>query len=137
MSEMRAVFDTNIFVSGIIFGGAPRMCLEAVRAGDAELCISRAILRELFYVLREKFAWTDADAREAVAAVFDTAKLVEPAERLRVIQKDDPDNRILEVAVAANADCIVSGDKRHILPLQRFRGIDIMSASAFLRHLSR
>jgi predicted nucleic acid-binding protein len=40
---------------------------------------------------------------------------------------------VLECAIAADADCIVSGDKKHLLPLREFRGIKIITADAFLK----
>jgi hypothetical protein len=62
-------------------------------------------------VLRRKFDWTDdeiADGRRRMGAM---ARTVMPAVRLDVIKEDPPDNRILECAVAAGADVIVTGDK--------------------------
>jgi len=48
----------------------------------------------------------------------------------------DPDEEmILECALAAEADCLVSGDKRHLLPLRQFRGIPVVSPSDFLRRI--
>ena len=38
-------------------------------------------------------------------------------------------------ALVAEANYIVSGDKRHLLPLRQFRGIPIVSPSDFLRRL--
>jgi predicted nucleic acid-binding protein len=48
---------------------------------------------------------------------------------------DPDDNRILEAAVAGRADCVVSGDKKHLLRMRTFRGIEIMTASDFLQRL--
>ena len=42
---------------------------------------------------------------------------------------------VLEFALAASADCIVTGDKKHLLPLRRFRDIPILAPGDFLRRL--
>ncbi len=59
------------------------------------------------------------------------ADRVDPQERLSIVREDEADNRILECAVAADADAIVTGD-RHLLRLRRFRGTSIMSPRDFL-----
>lgn len=58
--------------------------------------------------------------------------MIDLSEKLSVIKEDKPDNRILECAVAAKADFIVSGDK-HLKALKEFGGIKIISASEFLK----
>ena len=58
---------------------------------------------------------------------------VQPKRRLSVIKEKDADNRILECAVEGKTDYIISGDKRHILPLREYSGIGILSPDAFLR----
>jgi predicted nucleic acid-binding protein len=50
-------------------------------------------------------------------------------------RRHDARKTILDCALAAEADHIVSGDKRHLLPLRQFRGIPIVIASDFLRRL--
>jgi len=42
------------------------------------------------------------------------------------------DNRILECALEAKAHFLISGDKKHILPLKKLKGVKILSASHFL-----
>ena len=58
--------------------------------------------------------------------------LVSPTETVNGI-KHGPDNRILECALAGKADYIVSGDKKHLLPLSEFEGIKIITASQLLK----
>ena len=47
--------------------------------------------------------------------------------------KDLKDNMILELAIASNASCIITGDKKHLLSLHPFRGIPILSPADFLK----
>ena len=131
MSFSRAVFDTNIFLSALLFDGNPGLVLEMVRAGKIQLIVSPAILTELSFILKSKFSWDDEDIREALMAVGRIAVFVKPAHRLRILA-DDADNRVLECALEGGADCIISGD-HHLLKLGEFRGVPILRASDFLK----
>ena len=71
--------------------------------------------------------WADALAQSAT--------LVFPTERATGVTTDPDDEMVLECALAGNADFLVSGDKRHLLPLGEFRGIPIVNPADFLRHL--
>jgi predicted nucleic acid-binding protein len=61
---------------------------------------------------------------------------VSPAEIIEAVPADPDDNRVLECAVAAGSEVIVTGDK-HLLALGSFRGIDIVMVSDFLKRVSR
>ena len=66
---MRVVFDSNILVSGLLWRGAPYRCVVAIRAGLAELVVSRPILEEIRRVLVAKFEYTEVEAEEAVSFI--------------------------------------------------------------------
>lgn len=129
---IRVVADTNVYVSAIVFGGTCEIILALARAGVVELYLSPAIRRELRFVLRHTFGWTAAQVREALDEVNALATLTRPSVRLSGILADEPDPRILECAIAANAEFLVTGDKRHLLPLRTFRGVRIVSPREFL-----
>ncbi len=104
-----------------------------VRRGDVELHASTFILGEVERVLREKFGWEEDRAARAVAQIRRiSGEIHAPGESVDVIEDDPTDNRILECALAAGADLIVTGDKKHLLPLGSFRGISIVGLRAFL-----
>lgn len=126
------VFDTNIYISAIIFGGNPRHCLELAREGEVALFTGKSILLEISQKLRRKFSWKEADIREVIEGLLLFTKIVSPPKEINLIKKDPSDNRILEVAEEAKADFIVSGDKKHLLSLKKFRGIPILSSKEFL-----
>ena len=63
------------------------------------------------------------------------ATLVEPGERIHLVEAMDADNRILECAVAARADYLVTGDRQHLLPLRSVGGIPIITPAAFIELL--
>ncbi len=132
-SNPKVVFDTNIFISGIIFGGNPRTCLELARNGEIRLFESRALLLELALKLKSKFKWTDVDVKEVIEGVSKFAEVVDPKQKLAIIKADPPDNRVLECALEAKADFIISGDKKHLLSLKKFQNIPIITAKNFLQ----
>ncbi len=128
---MKVVFDTNILVSALVFPeGSAELALQRVIEHRDTLVISRAIIRELLAVLARKFA---RDAEElAHLAVFleELGQMVETRRKVTVLT-DEPDNRILECAVAGRAELIVTGD-RAMLRRRRFEGVRIVSLRAYL-----
>lgn len=132
---MRVVFDTNIYVSAFaIPGGLAEDAYLYALHGRFELLTSVAILTETVTVLQREFDWTEEKARELVQTISRVASVVKTTARLRVAQ-DDPDNRILECAIHAGADFIVTGD-RHLLSLTRYEGVQILRLDDFLNLLT-
>ena len=133
---MRVVFDTNIYISALAIpgGNAEDAYLEAVH-GTFELYTSVAILTETARVLQTKFDWVEDKVREAAQDIGQTATVLRPRPTLHIL-KDEPDNRILECAIAAQAEFIVSGD-RHLLALKRHAGITMITLADFLTKLRR
>ncbi len=127
--------DTNVYVSGLEFGGVPLAFLDHARAGAFRLAVSEPLLAELREVLRLKFAWSEEAVTAALLQLDDCSVHVHPAETLDVIQDDPDDNRILECAIAAQAGFIVSGDN-HLLRLGRYRSVRILKVADFMALLS-
>lgn len=130
-----ATADTNIYISGLRFGGVPERFLDGAAAGDFRLDISDAILSETLGVLRKKFQWSEEALREAEEDIRSYTRHVTPTQTLDIIQADPADNRILECAAAAKSDYIVTGDTRHLLPLGSYGGISIVKVAEFMRLL--
>ena len=128
---MKVVFGTNVFVSALTLpGGRGDQALGQIIDARDTLGFSKAILDELLSVLARKFARDHEKLARVAVFIANLGERVEPRETLRVLD-DEPDNRILECALAANADLIVTGD-RAMLSLERFRGVRIVSLSAYL-----
>lgn len=129
---MRVVCDTNILISALVFpGGSPERILDLARQGHIELYISDFIINEFSHVLEHKFHFGQNDVHKRVDYMKGLANTVAPKEKLSVIRAHEPDNRILECAVAANADVLISGDK-HVLRIDEYKGIKIVAASDFV-----
>ena len=130
---MTVVCDTNVLVSALLFpGGPPDEILKLVRDGNIKLAISMEICIELKGVLRKKFEMPEKDVREVIKSIREISFLVQPKEKISLIKEDPADNRILECAVAADADYIISGDLKHLQSLKEFRGIPILSPAKAL-----
>jgi putative PIN family toxin of toxin-antitoxin system len=131
---LKVVFDTNIFISAFAIPGskgeeAYLHCLK----GDFALCSSVAILTETAQKLREKFGWQEDKITRLLKAISKVATVIKTQPHLHLLA-DDPDNRILECAMAVKADFIVTGDK-HLLSLKTFQNISIVKLSNFLEVL--
>lgn len=129
--QLKAVFDTNIFISALNWSGKPQIAYFRQLNDEFILVTSTAILSELCDILRRNFNWSDDDAYDIYNLIGNQSIVVTPAERIEVIERDLDDNRILECAVEGNANYIISGD-RHLLDLGRYRGIEIITTSEFL-----
>ena len=127
----RATADSNIWVSGLNWYGKPHELLNLARDGKIELAISDAILDEFSRILHHKLEWSDDRLNSMRAEVATFTKRVSSTETLDVVKADPDDNRILECAVAAGSDVIVTGDA-HLLQLGAYRGIKIMKVADFL-----
>lgn len=129
---MILVCDTNVLVSGLAFpGGIPDKLVRAILSGRFVHATSPDILTELRRILETKLAFAKDRTERALYLISDASVLVYPIERLSVITADEPDNRILECAVAAKASHLITGDKHHLLPLKVFQDITILSPSDF------
>ena len=106
----RIVADTNIYISAFNFGGLPYQVLIAARARRIQLCASPYIFGEIHRTLRRKFYWSDARIADVLNEIARFTIIVEPYEQIDAVEKDDSDNRILECALAAEAEIVVTGD---------------------------
>ena len=133
----KVVIDTNVFVSGLNFRGRPREVLDLARRKEIEVYISLFILKELERVLEEDFGWSKEQLEGTIERIKGETTETQPKTKISVIKKKDSDNRILECAVEGKVQYIVSGDKRHLLPLGEYRGIKILSPAEFLKLIER
>lgn len=133
---LRVVFDTNVVVSASFWKSSPFQCLAAWAEGKCEAVISPQILAEYHETMDELRAdYPSITPVEWVAALGDAAELVFPSHRATGATTDPDDEKILEAALAAEADCIISGDKKHLLALKTHEGIRILSPADFLRRV--
>ena len=100
--------------------------------GDIEIAVSQPIIDEVIRVRRDKFQWDGYRLQDAKRQILGLAGLVAPGQTLDVVKEDEPDNRILECAVEAGSDFIISADK-DLLRLGSYGGAAILRAADFLQ----
>jgi len=134
---VRLVLDTNIIVSGLIWGGVPRQLLELGRNDQVTFFTSSVLLDELAGILeREKFAALLASQNITPAFLMQRygmlAGLVKPQPIERTV-RDVDDDAVIATALAARADLIATGDS-DLLVLHPWQGIHILNAADALSH---
>jgi putative PIN family toxin of toxin-antitoxin system len=128
---MRVVFDSNIFVAALAFPeGRAAAALQRILEGNDRLFVSPAIIDEVLRVLAEKFSRDREELSRVALLLSELAETVRPTTRLAILS-DEPDNRILECAVAGKAVAIVTGDKA-MLALGQVNDIAIVSLRDYL-----
>jgi uncharacterized protein len=133
---VKVVFDTNVVASASFWRGAPFDCLAAWAQGRCVAVVSSNLLAEYHETVEElSLDYPDRKRVEWVEALTESADLVFPADRATGATPDPDDEMILECALAAEADFIVSGDKKHLLALRQFQGIPIVSPAEFFRRV--
>ena len=133
---LKTVLDTNIIISGLNFSGSPAQVLELVAKGAIQNVISQDILDEVQGVLVQKFSWEKKQAQDAIGWLRLVSKLVQPQEKVSAVSYD-PDNRIIECAIAGKTTLIVTGDKKHLQPLKEYCGILIVGPDEFFEIFQR
>lgn len=133
---MKVVLDSNVYVSTLATpGGVSDRAVRAATEAAVELFISRPILEEVLGVMSRKFARAPEELARTALYLASLAQIVTSERRIDVLM-DDPDNRVLECASAANADVIVTGD-REMLFLGTWEGIEILSIRQFVDRLGQ
>ena len=129
--NVRAVIDTNVLLAALLWRGPPHALLAQIRDGMLGLVSSPALLAELTDVLgRAKFdailTRSNTSREKAMAELRQLAEVIEPPPLPQPVCRDPDDDEVLALAIAAQADLIVSGDNE-LLVLLQFNGIPIVS----------
>jgi putative PIN family toxin of toxin-antitoxin system len=124
--------DTSVYIGALNSGGFGSRLFTMARAGIIRIDISDAIIDEIIHVLRDKFGWDGYRLHDARPRLASFTNLVTPMQMLDVIKEDPPDNRILECAVEAGSQCIVTWDK-DLLRLGSYGNIRIIRPVDFLQ----
>jgi putative PIN family toxin of toxin-antitoxin system len=129
---VKIVLDTNVFVSGVFFGGPPGVILEAWQAGRFELAVSLDILAEYKRVGDELAAqFPQVDVTPLLQLVALNSDLIDCPPLDERVCADRDDDKFLACAIAAGSKQVVSGDKL-LLKASGYRGIEVMRPRDFV-----
>jgi len=131
----KIVLDTNVIISAFGWQGAPHEIFKKCISGHFNLFLSPPLLSEITRVLAyPKFNFNQDEIDEFLSIIIETAEIVEPELLINLISQDASDNRVLECAITADCEFIISGDN-HLLEIKEFSNIRILSPDEFLKLL--
>ena len=116
----------------MIWGGVPYDCIALAQRNKVEAVTCPEILDEFSAKLITKFNASPSQASEMVAELLSFHQSVKITNQLKSVTADPDDDKIIECAVVGGATHIVTGDKKHLLPLGSYQGILIMKAADLL-----
>lgn len=122
---MKLVLDSNIFIAAFLAKGLASDILKLGQLGKLQIYSSEDILDEVKKKLIKKAKLDRKYVKDFISHIKKSVSIVKPSQKLKVIKKDPDDNKILECAVEANADLIISMDK-HLLRLKSYKTAGII-----------
>lgn len=131
------VYDTNIYISGILLNGQIGKLIELAKEKAFDLYISPLIIEELREVMTNKFHTPITIQQVIFRRIKSITTLVYPIKTLHVIPNKHPDNQILACCQHSRVDYLVTGDKKHLLPLKKFGQTRIVTPQEFLAILEK
>jgi putative PIN family toxin of toxin-antitoxin system len=137
---VRAVIDTNVLLSGLLWHGAPHELIECIRSGTLTLISSPVLLAELADVVgRTKFdvilTRSTTSREQLLVEVRQLAEVMEPLPLPQPVSRDPDDDHALALAIAARVDLIISGDD-DLLSLKTFGDIPIVTPAEAVNRIT-
>lgn len=126
----RVVIDTNVFVSAFLSGGRPQKVVDLWLEEKIALLLSPFLLAEILDTLA-RFGFTQTDLINLRAILEEHTLKISPKKQAKVC-RDPKDNQVLDLAVAGQADYLVTGDK-DLLTLKEFHTTKILKPAEFLQ----
>lgn len=123
-----------MLVSAFLGGGPPRRVIEEARDGRIALVVPELAIEELIRVLGGKLG-AERDAVVGYVEALREIAAVAPSPAGPEVTGDAADDAILACAASAEAEVLVTGDRRHLLPVEWHRGVRIVSPQALLAEL--
>ncbi|MCX6802964.1 MAG: putative toxin-antitoxin system toxin component, PIN family [Candidatus Diapherotrites archaeon] len=128
--QVKVVLDTNILISAFFWNGNPHKILALCFSGRINVFSSQELIDELKNSIFRDFNVSEESLLAKINELLENIVLVCPVRRVFTCEDPD-DNKVLETALEAGVQFIVSGDK-HLLKMKEFEGIRIMGAKEFL-----
>ena len=137
--ELKIVLDTNVWISGLIWGGRPAEIITAAEDNRLSILISEEIIAEISRVLnypklKDAYQPTGLKREDLIETIIKIGKIVKVTKKLNVVHEHPADNKFIECAWASKANYLVSGDK-HVLRINAYKKTKILTVNDFLRLL--
>jgi len=129
-----ACVDANVFLSALAFDGLPERVIDRLLAGEFSHVTGENILAEIRRNAIGKLKLAAARVDATLDDIRGASSIYVPTGRTTYIPHPK-DNAVLEVAFAGSCNVLVTGDRKHLLPLSPFRGLILEPPSAFLERL--
>ena len=139
VKKVKVVFDTNVWISIFFKKTLGEKFSELLKREQIEAYSTEEILKEISKVLmypkiNELLKASGIGEREIVQRIIENSILTRPKFKLSVVKEDVDDNKILDCALQAKVNFVVSED-RHLLKLKKFKNIKIVTPREFLDNL--
>jgi putative PIN family toxin of toxin-antitoxin system len=131
---MKIFFDTNVYVAEALLGHGAQHMVRATLDASWRIYVSSYVAAETQRVIAEKLGFPRRFAFLTRVRILRRAIMVEPVPSRHTVPKDSADNSILQAALAAGVDYLVTNDD-HLLGLDPFEGLRIISMNAYLQVL--
>jgi putative PIN family toxin of toxin-antitoxin system len=126
---MKIVLDANVVIAAFATRGLCESILELCFHSH-EIVLSQELLDEILRNLRQKIKLPGGIVNDIKNFLREHASIVSPIPLAADLCRDPDDVKILGLAIAAHADCIITGDK-DLLVLKKFQGVPIMTPRSF------
>lgn len=141
--RIKAVLDTNLFISGLFAStGTVAKLQQLWISGAFDLAVSEEILLEIKETLQKSYLQKELSLRpqevdEILGVIREKAFVVtQDLYKIEKITADPDDNKFLGCALEAKAQYVVSGDN-HLLSLKHFHRIQVVDAATFVQKMAR
>ncbi len=135
---IKIIIDTNVLVSATFWEGEAYKIMQLIEQKKVQCFLSKEILKEYNEVMHsdeiiEKAEEKHLSIKSTIIKIIEMCEIVEPKRKIDAVKEDSEDNKIIECAVEAQVDYIVTYDRRHLLKLKEFEGIKIISPTEFMK----
>ena len=128
----RVVLDTNVIISSTFWkSGNPHMIVSLAIGQKIQNFTSRNMVNELVKVLIVDFRQPEQFVERQVNLLLAYSEIIEPKIKANAVPEDPKDNMVIECALSADADCIITGDN-HLLKLKEYKNIKMLTPKEFL-----
>ena len=135
---MKIILDTNVFISGVFFGGPPYQIFFFFLSGKLDIVLSEEIFDEYQRVAKElSRQFKEVDISSFLDLITVNAMWVEAPQLPVNVSVDPDDDKFLSCALVSKTKIIVSGDK-HLIAVSGYRNIEVLKPSVFVEiHLKK